>query len=314
MSNPRISVIIPAYNSAKWINEAINSVLAQSFTDLEIIVVDDGSSDDTEQVLTHWIAARQIRYIKQANMGVSAARNCGVREACGDYIAFLDADDLFAPDKLGKQLALFEKQPNLGFVHAHFSKFDEAGNDLGLRDMSRFSGWVYPQILLEWSAIMALPTLMLPKRVFEEVGGFDESVRWGEDIDLYIRIVRRYPIDLVPEVLCKVRVHADSVSASKLGSAASFQRVLQKALDADDSLSPAFGRRAFSQLYINKAQNLLGEGGSAEMQIARGYAATALRYTSLSPAAWLTALASWIPAGLRRFFVKALRRIRYKQA
>lgn len=311
MSTPRVSVVIPAFNAKKWIAEAIDSVMAQSFEDYEIVVVDDGSTDGTEQALRDLVRSKRIRYFRQQNSGVSVARNRGVQESRGELIAFLDADDLFHPQKLRQQVALFDQYPDLGFVHSHFEKFADAGGELGLRDMSQFQGRVYPQILQEWSALMALPTLMLPRQVLEAVGGFDESISWGEDIDLYFRITREYAIDLVPEPLCRVRVHAASASASKLGSAESFHRVLEKALQADPSLSADFGRRAFANLYVNKAQNLLGEGGAPEMRAARDYARKALGYAPAYLSAWLALLASWIPQGLRAALAGLVRRLRY---
>ena len=123
MSAPRVSVVIPAFNAKKWIAEAIDSVLAQSFEGYEIVIVDDGSTDATEQALGGLIRAKQIRYFRQEQRGVSAARNRGVDESRGQLIAFLDADDLFHPEKLRKQVALFDQQPDLGFVHANFEKF-----------------------------------------------------------------------------------------------------------------------------------------------------------------------------------------------
>lgn len=311
MNSPLVSVVIPAFNAKKWIAEAIDSVLAQTFEDYEIVVVDDGSTDATEQALGGLIRAKQIRFFRQQNSGVSAARNRGVDESRGELIAFLDADDLFHPEKLRKQVALFDQQPDLGFVYANFEKFADAGGELGVRDMGQFRGRVYPGILQEWSALMALPTLMVPKQVFQALGGFDESVSWGEDIDLYFRITREYAIDLVPEALCRVRVHPASASASKLGSAESFHRVLEKALQADPSLSADFGRRAFANLYVNKAQNLLGEGAAPEMRAARDYARKALSYGPASLPAWLTLLASWIPQWLRAALAGLVRRLRY---
>jgi glycosyltransferase involved in cell wall biosynthesis len=314
VSQPRVSVVIPTYNAGKWVLEAIESVRAQSYSDFEIIVVDDGSQDDTEPLLADLDNAGKIRYIKQANLGVSAARNRGVSEAAGELIAFLDADDLFHKEKLSKQIELIDVQPQLGFVHANFEKFDDAGNDLGLRNMDQFRGNVYPQILQEWSAIIALPTLLLPKSVFEQVGGFDEDISWGEDIDLYIRIARKFEIDLIPETLCRVRVRPDSASASKVGSAESFHRVLEKAFAADDGLSSSFRDSAFAKLYVNKAQNLLGEGSSTEIRIARSYARKALGYAPGQFSGWFTFVASWMPQWLRTSLVEIVRRWRYPRS
>ena len=308
---PTISVVIPTYNRAETIEQALESVYAQTCTDYEIIVVDDGSTDGTDALLAKHARGNKVRSIYQANAGVSAARNRGVEMAGGRYIAFLDSDDLFVADKLAKQLAVFGAMPDLGFVHANFAKFNDAGEDLGVRDMSHFQGRVYPWILQEWSALMALPSLLVRRDVFFEVGGFDETITWGEDIDLYFRIARRYNLGMVPEVLCKVRVHPGSASASKLGSAESFHRVLEKAIRADQDLPEAFARQAFAKLYTNKSQNLLGEGDGEHMRTARRYAVQALTYQPFELGAWAALGASLLPKGLRKWLAAKLRQQRY---
>ena len=128
---PRVSVIIPTYNRAGYLCESIESVLTQTYTDYEIIVVDDGSTDDTEEVLQLWIADGTIHYVWQENRGESAARNHGIELAIGEYIAFLDSDDLFMPTKLEEQVAYLDNHPEVGMAHSCYSKFGEAGASWG---------------------------------------------------------------------------------------------------------------------------------------------------------------------------------------
>jgi glycosyltransferase involved in cell wall biosynthesis len=311
LSAPKISVIIPSFNREKYILETLESVYAQSYTDYEVIVVDDGSTDGSKKLLAPLIKERGIRLLEQENAGVSAARNRGVEMAKGALIAFLDSDDIFQPQKLEKQSALLDKNPQLGFVHSNFSKFDDSGQELGLRDMSRFRGNVYPWILQEWSYLMALPTLLMPKKIFDELGGFDENIHWGEDIDLYFRVAKKYEIDMLPEVLCKVRVHPGSASASKIGSAESFHRVLDKAVAAAPALPKSFVRKAYAKLYVNKSQNILVEGNASEIRIARQLARKALGYRPLALGAWIALIGSLLPASFRRGLVSAIRKLRY---
>ncbi len=311
MNKELISVVIPTYNRQIYLLEALESVFAQSYPNIEIIVVDDGSDDQTVEVLQPLVKTKRLRLLRQNHVGVSAARNLGVDKAQAKYIAFLDSDDLFLPEKLTKQMLLFESNPHLGFVHSNFSKFDNHGNDLGIRDLTRFRGKVYPWLLQEWSALMALPTILIRKEVYQEVGGLDKSISWGEDIDLYFRVTRYFEIDLIPEVLTRVRVHSGSVSAGKLGSAESFHRVLEKAVSADSNLSKGFINKAFSKMYVNKSQNLLGEGNSSEMQEARRLAFIALSYRPLEIAAWMAWIASILPIAIRRKLASIVRRIRY---
>jgi glycosyltransferase involved in cell wall biosynthesis len=311
MVSPTVSVVIPTRNRAQYIGEAIESVLAQTYSDYEIIVVDDGSTDRTAEFLTPYIKNNGVRYERQDALGVSAARNHGVKLARGRFIAFLDSDDIFLSSKLGKQMALFTRDPELGFVHCNFSKFDDRGSNLGVRDTSRHQGWIYPQTLQEWSVLMAMPCMLVRKDVFENVGGFDEQMSWAEDMDLWRRIARNYRIGTVPEALVKVRVHSASTTFGKVGGAEGFKRYLDKAFADDATLSPTFRRRAYAKMYAKLAQNLLGEGGAAQMRTARGLSLKALANWPLQINAALSILASLLPAGVRRSLVNFSRNRRY---
>lgn len=311
MATPRISVVIPTRNRAEYLVQALHSVFAQTYTDYEIVVMDDGSTDDTAQRIAAWVAQDRIRYFARQPQGVSAARNAGVAEAHGEYIAFLDSDDLFEPTKLEKQIALFDANPTLGFVHCWFSKFQADGTELGVRDTSFFQGAVYPQALTHWSALMAMPCMLVRREVFVEVGGFDESMRWAEDMDLWRRIMRRYEIDLVPESLVRVRVHTESTSFDKTHATEGFVHYLRKAQDEDPGLPVAFWQAAWARLYTNLAQNLLGEGGAQQMQLARQHVAKALYYAPLNVRAWLAWLLSFLPRRVRHWLVQALRQRRH---
>lgn len=311
MAAPLISVVIPTRNRANYIEQALQSVFAQTYKNFEIIVIDDGSIDGTERVLQSYIELKMIRCFIRQPKGVSAARNFGVTQARGKYIAFLDSDDLFLPTKLEKQIQLFLDKPDLGFVHCWFSKFNDAGQDLGVRNTSFFKGRVYPSMLLEWSTLMAMPCMLISKAAFEDAGGFDEQMAWAEDLDLWRRIARQFEIDLVPEALVKVRVHAGSTSFDKTGSGEGFIRYLQKAFQEDPTLTPELRREAQARMYTKLAQNLLGEGGRAQMRLARHHAYLALGLLPTRPAAWFTWLASFLPLWLRRALAAALRKQRY---
>ncbi len=217
MAVPNISVVIPTRDRAGYILEALDSVFAQTYTDYEVIVIDDGSRDETQKLLGPLIQQGKIQYQFQKSSGVSAARNRGVKAAQAPYIAFLDSDDLFLPTKLEKQLIIFDQNPKLGFVHCCFSKFDSSERDLGIRDTSRFDGWIYPKMLLEWSILMAMPCMLMRKDAIIEAGGFDEEMSWAEDLDLWRRIARLYPIGVVSEPLVRVRVHNASTTSVRGG-------------------------------------------------------------------------------------------------
>ncbi len=311
MSIPAISVIIPTHNRAHYLTEALGSVFAQTFTDYEVILVDDGSTDDTPKILAPYIQQKKVRYVFQEPAGVSAARNRGLSLARAPHIAFLDSDDLFLPTKLDKQMKLFERDPQLGFVHCNFSKFDDQGKDLGVRDTSRFSGRIYPSMLQEWSVLMAMPCMLMRIEVIKEVGGFDESMARAEDLDLWRRIARRYAVGVVPEALVRVRVHSSSTSFDRAKGAQGFERYLEKAFVEDPGLPPIFKRRAKAKMHAKLGQNLLGEGGAQEMRQARKHGLKALAAWPFQLSALLGLLASFLPLPVRRSFVARLRQLRY---
>ncbi|MEX2144513.1 MAG: glycosyltransferase family A protein [Anaerolineales bacterium] len=311
MPSPSVSVVIPTRNRAQYITKALDSVFAQTFTDYEVIVVDDGSSDTTQQILAPYIREKKIQYQFQEPSGVSAARNRGVRLAKAAYIAFLDSDDIFMPIKLEKQMYLFRDDPQLGFVHCSFSKFDDQGQDLGVRDTSRFRGRIYPQMLHEWSVLMAMPCMLMRTEAILEVGGFDERMVWAEDLDLWRRIARRFAVGVVAEPLVRVRVHSGSTSFDRGKGAVGFERYLKKAFDEDPGLSAIFKRQAKGLMHAKLGQNLLGEGGLQEMHQVRRHCLIALTAWPLQLDAFVGLIASWLPRGLRRRMVAWLRQRRY---
>ncbi|MBC8496525.1 MAG: glycosyltransferase family 2 protein [Chloroflexi bacterium] len=307
---PTVSVVIPTYNRAGYILDAIESVLSQTYSDYEIIVVDDGSADHTRDMLQPLIADDKIRYVYQENQGVSAARNHGIRLAQGEYIAFLDSDDLFLPTKLEKQVAVLERSLTVAFVHAGYEKISDTGTCLGYRDTSKISGQVSPQILLDWSVLIATPCVLVRKSVLDEVGDFDESMRWAEDLDLWRRIAQRYEIGVIPEMLCQVRVHPGGASVSKVEAAASFERYLQKAFVDAPQLSKLFQHRAWAKLYSNLGHNILAESGQEQMTVVRQYSMKAIRQWPFQWSAYLGWLGSFISLELRNWLLTLWRNYR----
>jgi glycosyltransferase involved in cell wall biosynthesis len=203
----RISVVIPTYNYGRFIAEAIESVLRQTRAADEIIVVDDGSTDDTEAVVAEF--GDKVRYVRQENAGVCAARNRGVAESSGDVIAFLDADDIWHAGKIEKQLEKFAADAEIGLVHCAMREFEsETGETLRLH-AEGMEGDVADELLLwERTAIIGCGTaVMVSRKAFDEAGGFDTRLKVGEDWDLCYRIARRYKVGFVPEVLVDYRSH-----------------------------------------------------------------------------------------------------------
>jgi glycosyltransferase involved in cell wall biosynthesis len=276
VNKPEVSVIIPVYNHATLLGQALESVFAQTYRNYEVIVVDDGSTDDIASVLQPLIDQDLIRYIHQQKQGVSSARNRGIVESSGRYIAFLDSDDLFEPEKLDIQVRYLQDHPEIGLVHSGFTKFDDDGNDLGYRDASLFSGMVYPHMLLYWTTLMAVDAVLVPRTVFDSVGLFDTSLSMGEDLDLWRRIAWKYPFGFINKSLARVRVHAGNTSGDKLRATQGLLMYLERAFEDDSGLSKRFRNRAFSRLLSTMAYNLLSENGNDALKMARSNARSAI--------------------------------------
>jgi glycosyltransferase involved in cell wall biosynthesis len=208
-TKPRVSVVIPNYNCARFLPETLESVFAQTCGDLEVIVVDDGSTDGSQEVLKAF--TDRVRIIHQENQGVSAARNRGIRESRGEFIAFLDADDLWHPEKLAKQLQLFEN-PAVGLVHCAVEYVDEQNRPLGTNFTGRRGRVLKAIALLQGTVVLAGgSTAVVRREAFEKVGGFDRDMSTAADWDMWRRIACAYEIDVVREPLMKYRLRAGSM-------------------------------------------------------------------------------------------------------
>jgi len=207
--SPLVSVIIPTFNRGWIIKEAIDSVLEQDFIDFELIVVDDGSSDDTAEILGAF--GGDIKIIGQSNRGVSAARNRGIQASAGRWIAFLDSDDLWLPQKLSRQVAFFDAHPD-----AMICQSEEQWIRNGVRvnpklRHRKFSGMIFERSLE--LCLVSPSAVMIRKRLFSDVGLFDESLPACEDYDLWLRVSCRFPVYLIDSpLIIKRGGHADQLS------------------------------------------------------------------------------------------------------
>ena len=220
VSRPLVSVIIPAYNAASHIGETLDSVLCQTYPRREIIVVDDGSTDDTPRCLEPYRSS--IHYIGQENAGVGAARNAGLKTASGDYIAFLDADDLWLPEKLEVQLEGAKKHPESGLIACDGIRFDGTGargklfgeslaKRLHAATEGEVTGYVYRD-LIKGNLISAPVQTLIPRSVVENMGPMLEDVHTCEDWDYYLRIALTYPITFHRHLLVRYRHRPSSLS------------------------------------------------------------------------------------------------------
>lgn len=202
---PKISVIIPTYNRSDLLREAIASVLIQSCQDFEVVVVDDGSTDDTRAVVRSFNSPK-ISYFFQENCGRSAARNTGIRLAGGEYIAFLDSDDIFMPNKLELQAGFLDENDSYGMVYSYAKNVDEDGQYLTHHYDGDLSGVIYPDMLFIKNNFITTPTVMVRSKILSEVGGFDVRMHMCEDLDLWRRIARKYKVMQLTEFLAHIRI------------------------------------------------------------------------------------------------------------
>lgn len=210
-----VSVIIPVYNSARYLRAALTSVLQQNYRPLEVLVIDDGSTDDCASVVEvmkdsvpdNDVGGVFIHYYHQTNQGPAVARNSGVARSTGEILAFLDADDWWQPQKLQRQVDLFNQQPGLGYVISHMQVLLE-------------SGTVWPVSLnqehYQNQPVCFLPSALVVRRiVFDQVGPFDESYRYSDDTDWFLRAKEAaIPFAVVPEALVNKRIHETNLSRS----------------------------------------------------------------------------------------------------
>jgi glycosyltransferase involved in cell wall biosynthesis len=206
--NSSVAVIIPAYNSARYLAAAVESALAQTQPPAEIIVVDDGSSDDPEAVVAGY---RSVTLLRQANQGVSAARNAGAAAATSDYLVFLDADDRLLPEAVAKNLEQFAARPDCGMVYGSFYNVDAATRQIGEVGFTPPGADAFASFL-RGNCIGMLAAAMFRRDRLLEAGGFDPARRACEDYDLFLRTSRRHPVAGRPDVLAEYWHHGANVS------------------------------------------------------------------------------------------------------
>lgn len=207
MNEPRVSVIMPAFNGQLYIDEAIRSVLSQTYKNWELVLVNDGSTDGTESVIKKYLSEPRIVYIKQENKGMAAARNAGIRAAGGQLIAFLDQDDFWLEDKLQLQVKYLAAHPGVFMLHGACNILKAGKISTPLKYHPLFSGalkgFVYNKLIVE--DFVCVPTIIVRKEVFSEIGLFDESMIGVDDWDLCIRISKKYEIGYINKILAVYR-------------------------------------------------------------------------------------------------------------
>ena len=228
---PTVSVIIPAFNAEEYIAETLDSVLAQTYRDYEILIIDDGSTDGTRRVLGDY--EKQIRIIQKENGGPASARNVGIQHAQGEYLAFLDSDDLWHPEKLQRQVDLLDSSPRIGLVHTARIYFEDDNPTCEtLREIAEEDQAEDAFARLFRRNFIGNSTVMARRECFGEVGPFNEAPEFlgTEDYEMWLRIAHRYPVAYIGELLSKYRLRQGQLSSKIEKAYQNEVHVIQQAL------------------------------------------------------------------------------------
>ena len=247
-NSPLVSVVVPAYNAADFLGATMQSAIAQSYQHWEMLVVDDGSSDRTPEIVQQKAAEdSRIRLISQPNQGVSVARNVGVSRAKGEIIAFLDADDRWLPDKLAAHVEFMQRHPeaSASFARAELIHFDGTTTH---RLTNNFSARVAVHSILYTNPTITTSNIVIYKSVFEALGGFDESMRHDEDVELLFRLAYHpdYALMGIDRVLLQYRLCEDGLSSNLAKMESGWMALMEKARQSAPDLIEAHYRDAHS--------------------------------------------------------------------
>lgn len=245
----KVNVVIPAYNKADLTIKAVESVLSQTYGNVEIIVVDDGSTDDTKNKLQ--LFGDRIHYIYKQNGGACSARNVGIKQATGEYIALIDCDDIFYPEKIAKSVECLEKKSDCGFVYtgAYFiDRDDNVISEYGISNRPA-SGWIASRLIL--NNFICNSTVVIRKECFKEVGFFDEKIFIPADWDMWLRLSEKYKAAYIDDKLTGYRL-TDSYTASNMETAIKeIVYILNKVFIRNNRISSGLKKKCLSNVYFS---------------------------------------------------------------
>lgn len=255
---PKASVVIPAYNAMTYLPETMESVLNQTFTDFELLIINDGSSDH----ILEWTARvtdPRVKLISQENQGLSGARNTGIAHAKGEYVAFLDADDLWQPTKLERQVRRFEENPEVGLVYTWTTLIDEMGKPIGITFASTLEGNIWERMIVA-DVVGNGSCAMVRRNCFDKVGLFDRCLSSVEDWDMWLRISAHYSFAVVKEHLTLYRQHTTSMSKNRQRMLQNLRTVIEKAYQSVPLELLYLRARAYAHMYQREAWGAFYEG------------------------------------------------------
>jgi glycosyltransferase involved in cell wall biosynthesis len=288
-SDDLVSVVIATYNMGHYLREAVQSVLDQTYPHFEVQIVDDGSTDDTARILRQWAGDARVRCHRQTNAGQARAKNKGVELSRGRYVAFLDADDAWNPEKLAQQMPLFRGRPELGVVYSDYQCMDAEGRPLvkGVTPMRR--GWVTGPLLIE--NFICYSAGVVRRTCLERQGGFDDTLDMGIDYDLWLRLSAHWQFDFVPQSTVRYRIWAGQMSKNYQKRYASAIRIMRVFLDRNPGVvNPSVVRAAWAHTYAGRGDTTLWHERN-HVAAFRDYW-LALRFVPWSWAVWRSILRS----------------------
>jgi glycosyltransferase involved in cell wall biosynthesis len=274
VTSPEVSVVLPTFNRLKYLRSAVDSVFAQTFADWELIVADDGSEGETAAYVAALANQPKVKVLRLAHMGnPGAVRNAACRAARGEYIAFLDSDDVWLPEKLDLQVASLRSHPKRGWSHTAFAVIDESG-ELFCGARSRWwpaaDGWIL-ESLIKMETVIATSSLIVRRRLLEQVGGFDHKQRMCEDYDLFLRFAGLTEMEGIRDTLLLKRRHAENYTDDAI-ALEDRGRALEKILvvSTDRSLRSLLRReRAKVATGLARSQAIRGSRWAALRTLAR---------------------------------------------
>lgn len=245
----KVSVVIPAYNKANLTVKTVKSVLNQTYANIEIIVVDDGSTDDTKDKLQ--LFKDRIIYIYKKNGGACSARNVGIKQATGEYVALIDCDDIFYPEKISKSVECLEKESDCGFVYtgAYFIKGDDSIISEHKKYNPHFSGWIATKLILR--NFICNSTVVVRKSCFKEVGLFDEKIFIPADWDMWLRLSEKYKAAYIDEDLTGYRLTNGFTALNMEKAIEEKCYALDKAFTRSNYFSKKFKKKCLSNAYYS---------------------------------------------------------------
>ena len=205
-----VSILMPVYNGEKYLSEAIESALAQTYQNFELLIVNDGSTDNSAAIIKPFLKDSRVIYIEQKNAGVAAARNTAIKHARGQYFGFLDQDDLWLNNKLEVQIAALEQDESVALVHSRQDFIDSHGNKIDYEWITGGSGYCFRDNFIKNR--IAVLTVLIRKTIIDEIGLFNEQLSGADDYEMWLRITLKYPIKYIDQALAFYRFHDNNVS------------------------------------------------------------------------------------------------------